>query len=48
MRTELYPEIEIYKEGHLLLLIVNFLTQSSIASSNSTNVDVEKVRRLRH
>ena len=79
MRTELYPEIEIYKEhmipvsdlhtiyveesgnplghpvvvlhggqeGHRLQRIVNFLIQSSIASSNSTNVDVEKVRRLR-
>ena len=80
MRTELYPEIEIYKEhmipvSDLHTIYVeesgepirsssrcvtrwtrrasspanrHFLIQSSIASSNSTNVDVERVRHLRH
>ena len=75
MRTELYPEIEIYKEhmipvsplhtiyveesgnplGHPVVVlhggpggasspgIVSFLIQSFIASSNSINVDVERV-----
>ena len=79
MRTELYPEIEIYKEhmipvsdlhtiyveesgnplGHPVVVLHGgpggasspanrqFLIQSFIASSNSINVDVEKVRRLR-